>query len=341
MKKKPVTCCLSILLAPLLVCGLYSGLTTLYLALTEIPYDYKRVDAYTLFPAETTGAALVTNFNLLTEDPRLETILPYHTPHIYVESLLASAQLQFEDVSQLTLLEIDYNSAAILIYTPKAQAVFDALQTQSFGQVDRYNENVIYRITSPHAEGWGDAASSKNLEPWAWALVNEGLLVVGGITTVENILDIHYGRRPNLVEARPIMKTVITLLRDKPNVYYGIRREEDIALSKTFAWVAGFFLGPFYGLLEAFSVEAGAFAAENIEDGCISIMASQMPSRTSAAIITSPFKVLTGVGNLQGPNSGNWYADSMETIRINNVKLIKLFWKKENCYKDRSVVFPQ
>lgn len=344
-KKKYVTCCLSIILTPLLVCGLYNGAIAIYITLTELPYNNEVVDSYTLFPAETTGAAILTDLKLR-EDPRLKTIFPYHTPHIYIDSLLASAQLQVEDVSELTLFEVDYNSAALLIYTQQARVIFDNLQTQGFGQVDNYNDSTLYMITSPHAKGYRDDLSSlKRLEPWAWALVNDGLLVVGGVSTVENILDIYHDRRPSLVEARPIMKNIITVLRDKPNVYYSIRRENDIALAKNFVRVLQFFMGPFYALLEAASMEAGAFAAEDVEDGCISIMGTQMPSRTSAAILSSPFKMLSGLENLRGPSSLNWYADSVETVRINNVMLTKVYWSKENCKKIRAeqplFVFPQ
>ena len=293
MKRRNVNCCLSIILAPFLVCGLYFGAETLYLALTKLPYDNETVDVYTLIPAKTTGVAVLTNYDLL-EDPQLDKIFPKFYPHNYVRPLLALVQMPLDVVSEVTLISVERNSTAILIRTPQARSVFENL---SIPEVERsqYGDNRIYLMTSPYAEGYGNAADNYNLETWAWALISDDLLIIGGVSTVENVIDIYHNHRPNLVEDRPIMRNVITLLRDKPNAYYNIRSEEDVATSRIIVAIARFFTGPLYGLLEMGSTEALAYAAEDVEDECISMMAAQMPSRKSAAIMSSPFNFLKGL----------------------------------------------
>ena len=89
MKKKWFGCCLSIVLTPFLVCGLYYGAVTLYVALTELPYDDERVDAYALLPAETTGAAVLTDLRLR-EDTRLKFILPHHRINELIDPIFVS-----------------------------------------------------------------------------------------------------------------------------------------------------------------------------------------------------------------------------------------------------------
>lgn len=335
--------CLLTMLIPFMLCGLCYGGVAIYVALTETPFDDEVADAYALLPEKTTGAALLTDFELRT-DPRLDTIFPSHFTHTMIDPIFVMANLSFEDVSQVALINVDYNSAAILIYTPQAKTSFDYAQSQTDMQAEEYEGSTLYRFTSPYAEGYGEEAVNKNLETWAWVLLNDNLLVAGGESTVKNILDIYDGRQPNLFESRPVMRNLITLLRDYPNAYYQFRREEDILAGKAFSRIIQIILIPVAGLGNLAQMQAGGYAAANIEDGCTSIQAIQMPSRSSAAIIYSLMGGLGAFENFSRPNNLSWDADSIENIRINDVYYTQIFWNEEKCAKMRSenppFVFP-
>ncbi len=93
-------------------------------------------------------------------------------------------------------------------------------------------------------------------------------------------------------------------------------------------------------MIELDSTEAIAYAAEDDDEGCTSIMGTQMPSRKSAMILSSPFKVINGFDNLKPPDLRSWNADSIETARINDVTLTKVYWHREKCDEIRAKKSP-